>query len=206
MTTIPVVSEISKTGGHYDKWFIAAIISLLSIGILVVCSSSIEYSNRLYGSSFSIIIRHGIYITVGVVAAMMVYRIPISIWQKNDWVLLLIGLLLLIAVLIPGIGKLVNGSWRWIRLGPIGIQSSELMKFFLVIYISGYLIRRADEVKSQWSGFLKPIIVLAIVIVLLLLEPDFGAVVVTLSAVLGMMVLTAPFVFLPSSKNQLDCK
>ncbi|AJQ94430.1 putative lipid II flippase FtsW [Gynuella sunshinyii] len=189
MTTIPMVSDVSRKGAYYDRWFMVAVMSLLAIGFLVVCSSSIEYSNKLYGSSFSIMIRHGIYIFIGFLAALVIRQIPIAVWQKNDWILLLLGLALLVAVLIPGIGKLVNGSWRWIRLGPIGIQSSELMKFFLVIYISGYLIRRAEEVKSQWSGFLKPIVVLAIVIVLLLLEPDFGAVVVTLSAVLGMMFL-----------------
>jgi len=96
---------------------------------------------------------------------------------------------LLVLVLIPGIGREVNGSRRWLPLGYMNLQSSEVAKFCVLIYFAGYLVRRQDEVRNQWKGFIKPIVVLSMMIVLLLREPDFGAVVVIVTACLGMIFL-----------------
>lgn len=172
-----------------DRWLVGSMLGLCALGLLMVASSSMEYSERIYGSPFNILIRHALYLVIGLVGAFIVARMPVMVWQKWGWALLLLGLLLLVAVLVPGVGREVNGSWRWIRFAGVGIQPSEIMKLFLVLYIAGYLVRRSEEVRTQWSGFLKPILVMAIIIVLLLLEPDFGAVVVMISAVLGMMFL-----------------
>ena len=172
-----------------DKWLNIFILGLLVAGLMVVASSSIEFSDRAYGNPFSILIKHLVYIAIGSGAFLLVSRIRLEVFERLDWMLLLFGIVLLVAVLVPGIGREVNGSWRWIKFGPVSIQPSELMKWFLILYTSGYLVRRAEEVRNQWSGFVKPIAVLAIVIILLLLEPDFGAVVVNLAAVLGMMFL-----------------
>lgn len=186
---IPTLSEAIIKPVHFDKWLALVAGVLIVIGVMVIASSSIEFSNKNLGGPFAIITRHSVYLVLGVVAAIIVSRVPVILWQKADWILLLIGIAMLVLVLTPGIGSEVNGSWRWIRFGPVGIQPSELMKWFLILYVSGYLVRRGDEVRSQWSGFLKPILILSVVIVLLLLEPDFGAVVVALSAILGMMFL-----------------
>jgi len=100
-----------------------------------------------------------------------------------------LAVLLLIAVLIPGLGRSVNGSTRWIPIGPLSLQPSEFAKLAVVTFMAGYLVRRQDEVRTQFSGFLKSLVVLGLFIVLFLLEPDFGAVVVMMAAVLGMFFL-----------------
>jgi cell division protein FtsW len=116
-----------------------------------------------------------------------VLYVPINFWNKVSPYLLVIGFLLLIAVLL--LGKEINGSVRWIDLGLVNLQPSELMKLFVVLYLAGYLVRRGDEVRTTFKGFLKPIVLISLLGVLLLLEPDFGAGVVIAAAALGMMFL-----------------
>src|SRR5690606_3098788 len=108
-------------------------------------------------------------------------QLPSTWWQKSGWMALSAALCLLIVVLIPGIGKEVNGSVRWINLGSLNLQPSEIAKLFLVVYLAGYLVRRRDEVVASWWGFAKPMIVLFVAALLLLAEPDFGATVVIAS-------------------------
>eukprot|EP00487_Bulimina_marginata_P011090 TRINITY_DN644_c0_g1_i1.p1 TRINITY_DN644_c0_g1~~TRINITY_DN644_c0_g1_i1.p1 ORF type:complete len:161 (+),score=12.57 TRINITY_DN644_c0_g1_i1:278-760(+) len=121
--------------------------------------------------------------------AFLISRISLSWWQKADWLWLLLGCAGLVAVLIPGLGHEVNGSARWLNLGVMKIQPSEIVKLTVVLYISGYLIRRQAEVQNQWSGFIKPLVILGFIVVLLLLEPDFGSVVVLMGAVLVLLFL-----------------
>jgi cell division protein FtsW len=122
--------------------------------------------------------------------------VPVRIWQRFDVALLGISFLLLVAVLIPAIGKEVNGSTRWIALGPFTLQGSEFVKLFVMIYMAGYLVRRKDEIQSSLSGFAKPLIVLTLIVLLLLGQPDFGAAIVIISAAIGMIFLAGvPFRF-----------
>ena len=114
-------------------------------------------------------------------------KIPISFWQRSGPWLLLIGFLLLVLVLI--VGREINGSVRWISLGPINLQASEVAKFAMVIYLAGYLVRRLTEVRSSWKGIAKPALPLAFFLFLLILEPDFGAAVVLLGSIMGMIFL-----------------
>ena len=125
----------------------------------------------------------------GIVTTFVVSQIPLSRWAKFDGLLLVLGFIGLILVFVPGIGHEVNGSQRWLNLGIIKIQASELAKLGAVFYIAGYLVRREIEVKSQWSGFLKPLALLAAMVGLLLAEPDFGAVVVLLGAAMIQLFL-----------------
>lgn len=162
---------------------------LIAIGMIVVSSASTEVAQAQYGSPFYHLLRHMVYLTLALSLAGLTFFVPIGVWEKSGWVLLVLAMLLLVLVLVPGIGREVNGSMRWIRVGPVNLQASELAKLFMVIYLAGYLVRRLQEVRSQWSGFIKPMSVLFLAIVLLLLEPDFGAVVVLMSAALGMMFL-----------------
>jgi cell division protein FtsW len=115
--------------------------------------------------------------------------VPIKGWQKIDWLLLVVAFVLLIAVLIPGIGRQVNGSARWISIGFFSIQGSEFAKLFVVVYMAGYLVRRKEELLNQWTGFFKPLALVSLVAILLLLEPDFGAVVVIMASVMGLVFL-----------------
>ena len=103
--------------------------------------------------------------------------------------LLIFALFLLVLVLLPGVGKTVNGSTRWLPLGVINLQVSELVKLFLFIYVAGYLVRHGDAVRRSMIGFLKPMVMVGLAGLLLLMEPDFGAVVVIMGTVLGMTFL-----------------
>jgi cell division protein FtsW len=174
---------------NVDRMLLGISLILLAIGIVMVSSASIEVAEANSGNPFYHIIRHLIYAAIGMIVAILVFSVPTDFWEKSGWVLLVCALILLTLVVVPGIGREVNGSMRWIPLGPISIQASEPAKLFVVIYLASYLVRRLHEVRSQWSGFLKPMSVLALMIMLMLLEPDMGAVVVMLIAVLGMMFL-----------------
>ena len=142
-----------------------------------------------YHAPFHFFYRQVIFIGVGIVAGITILRMPIIFWEKVSGYLLLAVILLLVLVLIPGIGKHINGSIRWIGLGPLTLQVSELAKFGIVIYLAGYLVRREKEVQTSFEGFLKPLIILGLLSLLLLLEPDFGATVVIILTMLGMIFL-----------------
>jgi cell division protein FtsW len=164
-------------------------LGLMALGWVMVMSASTSIAETYTGNAAYFSTRHGVYIVLGIIAAFLVSRISLAWWQKTDWLWLLLGGLGLIAVLIPGIGHEVNGSARWLNLGLMKIQPSEIVKLTAVLYISGYLIRRQAEVQNQWSGFIKPLVILGVIMVLLLLEPDFGSVVVLMGAVLVLLFL-----------------
>ena len=164
-------------------------LGLMALGWVMVMSASTSIAETYTGNAAYFSTRHGIYIALGILIAFLISRISLAWWQKTDWLWLLLGCLGLIAVLIPGIGHEVNGSARWLNLGVMKIQPSEIVKLTVVLYISGYLIRRQVEVQSQWSGFIKPLFILGLIVVLLLLEPDFGSVVVLMGAVLVLLFL-----------------
>lgn len=173
-----------------DIQMLAVTCLLLVTGLIMIASASIDIAEARSGNIFHYVVRHSIFIALGLIAALFVYQLPSALWQKSGWMALSISLLLLTIVLIPGIGKEVNGSVRWIGFGSINLQPSELAKLFLVVYLAGYLVRRRDEVVASWWGFAKPMIVLFVVALLLLAEPDFGATVVIGSAFLGMIFLS----------------
>jgi len=164
-------------------------LGLMALGWVMVMSASTSIAETYTGNAAYFSTRHGVYIALGIFVAFLVSRISLSWWQKTDWLWLLLGGLGLVAVLIPGIGHEVNGSARWLNLGLMKVQPSEIVKLTAVLYISGYLIRRQAEVQNQWSGFIKPLVILGVIVVLLLLEPDFGSVVVLMGAVLVLLFL-----------------
>lgn len=162
---------------------------LILIGLIMVTSASIGVADQQMNDPFYYGKRQFLRLLLGMVLVWLAYRIPTEFWRKNGMLLMLGAILLLALVLIPGVGRTVNGSTRWLDLVVFTIQVSEIAKLFLIIYLSGYLIRRSDEVKTDWKGFLKPMIILAVASGLLLMEPDFGAAAVLLMTGLGMMYL-----------------
>lgn len=170
-------------------WLLASTIGLLTIGLIAMGSASVEYAVHTYGNAFSFVQRYMFHFALGTLLAFAVIRVPMSLWQRTGWFWLLAGLALLVLVLIPGIGRSVNGARRWFALGPLTLQVSEFAKVFVIIYLAGYLVRRHDEVRSQWSGFIKPMAVVFMVTLLLMLEPDFGATVVTAGTAFGLVFL-----------------
>lgn len=173
----------------YDKWLIGAILGLLIIGLMMVASSSIMISTKYYHQPFHFLLRQAIYLSAGFVVAMIVMRIDSTFWEKISMPLLLLCLLMLVVVLIPGIGRSVNGSRRWLSLGPIGIQVSELAKMAMIFYVAGYLVRQKTSIEKTVLGFIKPMFILGVVAFLLLLEPDFGATVVITGTVMALLFL-----------------
>ena len=173
----------------FDPWLVLCAACLMLTGFIMISSASLEVASRNNGTPYFYMLRQGIFILMALVGGLVVWRIPINFWeQKGHW--WMIGAaVLLVLVLIPGIGRGVNGSHRWLPLGPINLQASEVAKFCMVMYMGGYLVRRLQEVRSSWSGIIKPALPLGIYVGLLYLEPDFGAVVVLTGTVMGMIFL-----------------
>lgn len=171
-----------------DWWLLASVAALLYVGLVIITSASIDVADARSGNPFMYASRHGIFLCVALVAGIMAARMPVRVWYDYGWLLLFSSFFLLILVLM--VGRQVNGSIRWIGLGPINFQPSELAKLFLVAYIAGYLVRRSDEVSESWWGFIKPLAVMFVAAFLLLMEPDFGATVVIIVAVFGMIFLS----------------
>lgn len=180
---------VSRPISLYDKWLIATIFGLLIIGLMMVASSSVMVSTKYFHQPFHFLIRQACYLGAGLIIALIVIRTDSSFWERISMPMLMICLLLLVIVLVPGIGRSVNGSRRWLALGPIGIQVSELAKLTMIFYLAGYLVRQKKAVGEHIFGFIKPMVVLGLVSFLLLLEPDFGATVVISGTVMAMLFL-----------------
>lgn len=173
----------------YDRWFLFAVLGLLALGLLMVASSSIVISERQYHQPFHYLAKQVFFLGVGVCFGLIVLRLEIAWWEKVSGVLLLGSMILLVLVLIPGVGRSVNGSMRWIGFGPVGMQVSELAKLCVIVFMAGYLVRREMEIRTQVIGFIKPMAILCVVCLLLLKEPDFGAAVVIMATALTMMFM-----------------
>ncbi|MGQ3888429.1 putative lipid II flippase FtsW [Legionella sp. CNM-1927-20] len=173
----------------YDKWLMSAVLGLIIIGLMMVASSSVMVSTKYYHNPFHFLIRQFVFLFAGLFLALIIMRIDSSVWEKSSMPLLFICLMMLVAVLIPGIGHTVNGSRRWLSLGPIGIQVSEITKLIMIFYVAGYLVRQQKTVEKSIFGFIKPMLILSLIAFLLLLEPDFGATVVIAGTVMAMLFL-----------------
>ncbi|MCU7933141.1 MAG: putative lipid II flippase FtsW [Candidatus Thiodiazotropha sp. (ex Codakia rugifera)] len=172
-----------------DWWLLGASVLLLSFGLVMVSSASMTVGDRLAGSPFFYVYRHLFAMLLGVVSGLLIFRVPMDQWRKAGPLLVFLGMLLLLLLLVPGIGKTVNGATRWIPLGVFNLQSSEFMKLFMVLYMAGYLVRRQDEVARSFWGFAKPMLLLVITSSLILLQPDFGTTVVLFATAIGMLFL-----------------
>ena len=172
-----------------DPWVIGPVAALLLIGLVMVASASIGVSDREMGAPFFYFQRQLMFVGLGLVAATIAMAIPTSVWEKYAMVLLGAGIVLLLVVLIPGIGHEVNGSRRWVRLGFMNFQVSELARVLLLTYVASYAVRRADELRADFKGFMRPVLVLGGAALLLLLEPDFGAATVLLATGIAVLFL-----------------
>lgn len=174
---------------RFDPWLMGITVSLIAIGFIAMSSASIELSARYYDDPFFYVWRYLLHLSLGLMVAVMVYCVPMKFWHSSGPVALFLGLLLLVVVLMPGIGREVNGSRRWLALGPLTLQASELAKACWMIYLASYLVRHQQEVRQQLSGFIKPMLVLLVLALLLMAEPDFGSVIVMVSITMGMLYL-----------------
>ena len=172
-----------------DPWLLVPTVSLLALGLVMVGSASISIAEQQTGQPFYFLIRQSAYVGLGLGLGWLVWRLPMQLWQIAGPYLIMASVLLLLLLFIPGLGREVNGSLRWLALGPLNLQVSELVKLFVVIYLAGYLLRHNEAVRNQAGGFLRPLALMLVLSMLLLLEPDFGAVGVMMATAMGMMWL-----------------
>jgi cell division protein FtsW len=141
----------------------------------MVTSASMSVAAKDLGDPFYFLERQFIFGFCGVLAALVVTRVPAEQWEKHSVTLLLLGIALLILVLIPGLGAKINGARRWLRIGPMNFQVSELARVLVLNWVCSYCVRKRAELEREFSGLLKPVALLGVAGVLLLIEPDFGA-------------------------------
>ncbi len=167
-------------------------LGLLLFGLVMVYSASIATAegSRFTGNSPNFfLIRHGFFLAIGLVAGVMAFQIPVRFWQQISPWLFVAGVALIALVLVPHVGRSVNGAQRWIPLGPVNLQPSELMKLFSVLYAADYTTRKLADMDSFRRGFVPMAAVMTLVGGLLLREPDFGAFVVIISIAMGILFL-----------------
>lgn len=181
-TTIPTL----------DMPLLMVVVLLAMFGLLMVYSASIaladgpQYKN--YGHYY-FFIRHSLFLSLGVAFAFATSLVPMRVWEKLALPLFLFAILLLVLVLIPGIGREVNGARRWIPLGLVNFQPSELMKVAIILFSASYVVRKKDNMSEFLRGFLPMIAVLIVVGGLLALEPDLGALVVVGGIAIGVLFM-----------------
>lgn len=171
------------------QWVLLFAVVLALIGFVTVASASMDMAAINYKSPFYFVERQMVFLAAGLVVGALVYQIPLAVWERSSVPLLFVAYALLIMVLVPGIGRTVNGSTRWLVLGPINIQVSEIVKICAMMYVAGYLVRRTEEVRESFWGFMKPVLLLSVMVALLMKQPDFGAVVVIMVSVFVMLFL-----------------
>lgn len=179
----------TRLGWIYQESLFYPWLLLLGIGWLMVTTASTGVAEYNTGNALYYSIRHGIYVILGIGIALAIAQISIARWQAMELPIFALAMVSLVLVLMPVIGHEVNGSRRWLNLGIIKIQASEVAKLAAVLFVSGYLLRRQEEVRRRFWGFLKPLILLSAMVALLLKEPDFGAVVVLMGAALIQLFL-----------------
>ena len=171
----------------YDRQLLALALSLMSVGLVIVASASITEGVSLQNDAFFFVKRHLIFLVLCLLCAVGTLYVPVRYWQQWGGQLLIFSILMLLLVLV--VGHSVNGAKRWLPLGPFNLQPAETAKLVLLTYLSGYLVRRIDEVRGRFSGFVKPLALVFCMALLLLAQPDLGSVVVLFVTTLGLLFL-----------------
>ncbi|MCF8003576.1 MAG: putative lipid II flippase FtsW [Chromatiaceae bacterium] len=172
-----------------DGLLLVCVLGLLGLGFVMVASASLPIGTRDYADPFFYVVRHGMALGLALICGLICFAIPVQVWERSGIWLLLLSCGLLLLVLVPGIGRTVNGATRWIPLGPFNLQPSELVKFVAVIYISGYLVRRQLDVSSSLLGFVRPMVLIGFAASLIMVQPDFGTTAVILATVMALLLL-----------------
>lgn len=172
-----------------NKPLVFSFLALIAVGLVMVASASSPIASENNGFAGYFFVKQAIFTLIAIAALLVALKIPTSFWQKFKWFWVIVSIVLLTMVLIPGIGHIVNGSRRWLGIGPIAIQASELVKLTTILYMANYLNDHPIEIQTSFIGIIRPLAVLAIMGILLLMQPDFGATVVLFATALGMMLM-----------------
>jgi len=177
---------------EYDRSLAWSVLLLLATGLVMVYSASIataEASRHTGGNSAYYLLRHGAFLSIALVASLAVFLVPVRVWQQSSLWLFIGAIVLLALVLVPGVGREVNGAKRWLSLWVVNFQPSEMMKLAAVLYVADYTVRKHAVMKSFRKGLLPMLSVMMVVSWLLLKEPDFGAFVVIAVIAFGLLFL-----------------
>lgn len=172
-----------------DYALLICALGLLAFGFVMVSSASMSAAETCCHDPFFYVKRHALALGLALVAGVATFRVPLERWERSGTWLFLASVFVLVLVLVPGIGRTVNGATRWIPLGPLNLQPSEFVKLFAVIYVSGYLVRHADSVVNQILGFIRPMLLIGVAALLTLMQPDFGTTAVMMATVMGLLYL-----------------
>jgi len=195
---IPVREWISVEHGQparllgFDRALVCVVVALLALGLVMVYSASVALPDNPKFARYTpgyFLSRHIMFMAIAVVAALVAVQVPVAIWEKLSPWIFVVALLLLVVVLVPFIGKGVNGARRWIPLGIMSFQPSELTKLAIAMYAAGYMVRRMDVKENFVRAVVPMAISIAVVGLLLLAEPDMGAFLVIATIAMGILFL-----------------
>jgi cell division protein FtsW len=195
---LPIRDWVSVSSGQparllgFDQTLVWVVAALLALGLVMVYSASIALPDSPRFSRYApthFLGRHLFAIAIAACAAVVAVRVPMSVWEKCAPALFLVAIALLVLVLVPGLGKGVNGARRWIPLGVMNFQPSELAKLAIVLYAAGYMVRKMDIKENFWRAVTPMGVSVVLLGVLLLAEPDMGAFLVIATIAMGILFL-----------------
>jgi len=174
---------------YLDAVLLVAAMAIVLLGFVMVASASLHLGEKMANDSFYFLKHQAVHIAIGLMTGLGMVQVKLETWEKWSVWLFMAGLVMLVVVLIPGVGKVVNGSSRWISLFGLRIQVSEVFKLIAVIFMAGYIERQLHIIRTSAQGMIRPLALLSIAGILLLKEPDFGATAVIMTTALGMLFL-----------------
>ncbi len=175
--------------GRYDMTLLLVVIALASLGVVMVASSSIAVAAGQHIGDFYYLKHHLAYLAIGLVLAAVAMRVELRFVEKHYMLWMAVGLGLLMAVFLPGIGMRINGARRWMDLGPLSFQPVEAVKLILIVYLGSYLVRHREGVETRFFGAFKPLAIALLISALLLAQPDFGSAALIMAVTVGMIWL-----------------
>ena len=175
--------------GRFDAWLLCIALGLVGLGVVMVASSSMPYAVSNGSSPFYFLVRHLLFLAIGVTLAVVLMNTEMKRIEQHSQLLLLLCFVLLVAVLVPGVGKTVNGAKRWLNLVVVGFQAVEAVKLMLIVWLASYLVRHRDAIGDSWKTLIKPLVIAGALVGLLLIQPDFGSAMLLLAVTGGMVWL-----------------
>jgi cell division protein FtsW len=172
-----------------DYWLLVPVLLLVALGVIMVGSASIAVAESEGMASGHYLVRHLVYVVLGVSLALMARLLPVKLLEQFSQLMFPLSVLVLLLVFIPGLGHTVNGSTRWLKFGGMTFQVVEAVKVMFILYMAGYLVRKADRVRTVFADTLKPLLLAGALTLLLLLQPDMGSAAVITTVAGGMVWL-----------------